>query len=50
MKEFIKDYKNFWAKEIWDENHNRLCKRPFLHYTITCLATSAIAIAISIYY
>jgi len=47
MKEFLKDYLNFWDKRTHDENGKRICKYPFTHWMITALSVSTIVIIIS---
>ena len=49
IKEFLKDYLNFWDKRTHDKNGNRICKYPFAHWVITALVVSSITIIISIH-
>ena len=46
IKEFLKDYPNFWDKRTHDKNGNRICKYPFTHWIITALVMSSITIII----
>ena len=47
MKEFIKDYLNFWDKRTHDENGNRICRYPFAHWMITGITVGIVAIIIT---
>jgi len=35
MKELMKDYLNFYNKDVFDKDGNRLCKNPFTYWMIT---------------
>ena len=47
MKEFIKDYPNFWDKRIYDENGNRICKYPFTHWMTTGITVGIVTAIIT---
>ena len=47
MKEFIKDYPNFWEKRTHDENGKRICKYPFAHWMITAATVALLTIFLS---
>ena len=47
MKKFIKDYANFWHKYSHNENGERICKKPFTNWIITCLVITMLTLIIS---
>jgi len=47
MKKFIKDYANFWGKNSHNEMGERVCKKPFTHWMITCLVIAIMTLTLS---